>query len=64
MRFREALSWMKDHKWHHVVLATNCLTVVQVLRSSSRMIFTFGQVINNCKQLLCDLRNIAIFFVK
>uniref|UniRef100_A0A803NF85 RNase H type-1 domain-containing protein n=1 Tax=Cannabis sativa TaxID=3483 RepID=A0A803NF85_CANSA len=42
---REALSWIKSHGWQYATLETDCLTVVQALRSSTDMISPFGQVI-------------------
>ncbi|XP_060960159.1 uncharacterized protein LOC133030999 [Cannabis sativa] len=43
---------------------TDCLTVVQALRSSMDMISSFGQVILECKKLLSDLKTVSVLFVK
>uniref|UniRef100_A0A803QS71 RNase H type-1 domain-containing protein n=1 Tax=Cannabis sativa TaxID=3483 RepID=A0A803QS71_CANSA len=61
---REAMSWIKSHGWQHVTLETNCLTVVQALRSSMDMISLFGQVILDCKKLLSYLKIVSVLFVK
>ncbi|KAM6563384.1 hypothetical protein CsatB_023382 [Cannabis sativa] len=59
----EALSWIKSSGLQQVVLETDCLSVVQALRSSIVMISTFGQVINECKALLNDLRTVSVYFI-
>ncbi|KAM6549548.1 hypothetical protein CsatB_021224 [Cannabis sativa] len=61
---REALSWIKNRNWPRVVVETDCLTVVQALRSSVHMISLFGQIINECKQLMLELSHVSVFFVK
>ncbi|XP_060974297.1 uncharacterized protein LOC133039416 [Cannabis sativa] len=61
---REALSWIKDSGMQQVVLETDCLSVVQALRSSIVMISTFGQVVNECKALLNVLKNVSIYFIR
>uniref|UniRef100_A0A803PAP9 RNase H type-1 domain-containing protein n=1 Tax=Cannabis sativa TaxID=3483 RepID=A0A803PAP9_CANSA len=61
---REALSWIKDHSWLSVDLETDCLSVVQAIRSSVVMLSLFGQVVSDCKDLLSTLRNVSVYFVK
>ncbi|KAM6555534.1 hypothetical protein CsatB_002553 [Cannabis sativa] len=61
---REALSWIKNRNWPRVVVETDCLTVVQALRSSVHMISLFGQIINECKQLMLELGHVSVFFVE
>uniref|UniRef100_A0A803NT91 Reverse transcriptase n=1 Tax=Cannabis sativa TaxID=3483 RepID=A0A803NT91_CANSA len=61
---REALSWIKSHNWQHVTLETDCLTVVRAIRSEVNMISMFGQVIQECKKLLLELKTISVLFVK
>uniref|UniRef100_A0A803QAV1 RNase H type-1 domain-containing protein n=1 Tax=Cannabis sativa TaxID=3483 RepID=A0A803QAV1_CANSA len=39
---REALSWIKDKQWPNVILETDCLVVVQAIRSLIHMISFFG----------------------
>ncbi|XP_062114086.1 uncharacterized protein LOC133825112 [Humulus lupulus] len=63
MGVREALSWLKKKYWSHVVIETDCLTVIQSLRSSISMDSYFGGIISDCKQLMED-KNISIVFVK
>uniref|UniRef100_A0A803NX02 RNase H type-1 domain-containing protein n=1 Tax=Cannabis sativa TaxID=3483 RepID=A0A803NX02_CANSA len=38
MDIRETLNWIKDHQWQHVSPKSDCLTAMQALRSSIRMI--------------------------
>uniref|UniRef100_A0A803PJ09 Reverse transcriptase domain-containing protein n=1 Tax=Cannabis sativa TaxID=3483 RepID=A0A803PJ09_CANSA len=61
---REALSWTKENAWQRVVIETNCLVVIQAIRSSVQMISPFGQVISHCKQLIIDLPFVSVLFVK
>ncbi|KAM6569414.1 hypothetical protein CsatB_017399 [Cannabis sativa] len=61
---REALSWIKRHNWQQVTLETDCLTVVQAIRSEVNMISMFGQIIQECKSLLFELKTISVLFVK
>ncbi|XP_060959389.1 uncharacterized protein LOC115700161 [Cannabis sativa] len=61
---KEALTWIKLKQWHHVTMESDCLGVVQALRSSICMISLFGQVIQSCKNLLADLSTVEVIFVK
>uniref|UniRef100_A0A803QFA4 RNase H type-1 domain-containing protein n=1 Tax=Cannabis sativa TaxID=3483 RepID=A0A803QFA4_CANSA len=61
---REALSWIKDKQWPHVILETNCLVVVQAIPNPIHMISLFGDVIKECQNLLVSLSGVAISFVK
>ncbi|KAM6573212.1 hypothetical protein CsatA_017292 [Cannabis sativa] len=62
--FREALSWIKNQRWNQVVVETDCLIVVQALRTSCEMRSLFGLIIKECKLLLAELRNVSFHFVK
>uniref|UniRef100_A0A803PJ82 Reverse transcriptase domain-containing protein n=1 Tax=Cannabis sativa TaxID=3483 RepID=A0A803PJ82_CANSA len=61
---REALSWIKAKGWQQVTLESDCLLVIQAIRSPMRMISSFGSVIQECKALLLELGNVLIYFVK
>uniref|UniRef100_A0A803PV44 Reverse transcriptase domain-containing protein n=1 Tax=Cannabis sativa TaxID=3483 RepID=A0A803PV44_CANSA len=60
----EALSWIKDHSLLNVTLETDCLSIVQTVRSSMVIISLFGKVVSDCKNLLSTLRNVSFHFVK
>ena len=64
MGMREALSWIKKKAWDKVTIETDCVTVVQALRSSISMYSYFGSLISECKSLWNDVKNIKILFVK
>ncbi|KAM6575627.1 uncharacterized protein LOC133039781 [Cannabis sativa] len=64
LSFQEALSWIKDHSTSPVWVETDCLLVVQALRSSISLASYFGCVIQECKALLASLRNVGFCFVK
>lgn len=57
---QEALNWIKEHRWQKLVLQTDCLGVMQMLRSSISMISLFDHTIQKCKMLLTELRNNSV----
>ena len=60
---KEALSWIKRKSWQRVIVETDCLTVVQALRSPVSMDSYFGSIISDCKSLWKDTL-ITVIFVK
>ena len=64
MAFKEALSWMDDRGWHDTVLESDCLVMVQAIRSKVSMRSYLGLVIEDCRCTLQRLNNISLFFVK
>ncbi|XP_074342149.1 uncharacterized protein LOC141679584 [Apium graveolens] len=63
---REALSWIKSKDWPQVIIETDCLVIVQAIRSSYASVSYFSRVIDECKQHLSDLRGrrVILNFVK
>lgn len=43
MAVKEALSWVKDKQWREVVIETDCLVVVQAIRSKVPMTSPFSR---------------------
>ncbi|XP_062080402.1 uncharacterized protein LOC133785162 [Humulus lupulus] len=64
MGMREALSWIKSKQWHQVYVESDCLVIVQAIRSTTEMISPFGKIINDCRTLLGDMQNVVLSFVK
>lgn len=64
MAMREALSWIKSNSWNQVIIETDCLVVVQGIRSKVSMQSPFGVVIEECKKLLNDLNEVSLFFIR
>lgn len=62
--FKEALSWVKTKQWREVILETDCIRVVQAMRSPIVLASTFGLVIEDCKKLVHDIANAEYYFVK
>lgn len=60
---RKALSWCKLKAWNKVVIESDCLSVVQAIRSKITMSSPFGQIVMECGQMLQEL-NIALFLIK
>ena len=66
MGVKEALSWIKESHLSNVSVETDCLAVVQAIRSRGATLSYFGRIINECKSLLSVLedRNVDVKFVK
>lgn len=63
---REALSWVKKQKKIDVVVETDCLLLVQWVRSSYDALSYLGRVVNECRALLAGLQsqNVMLRFIK
>uniref|UniRef100_A0A803PCM1 RNase H type-1 domain-containing protein n=1 Tax=Cannabis sativa TaxID=3483 RepID=A0A803PCM1_CANSA len=64
MSFREALSCLKKQPAFPTWIETDCLSVVQALRSGVKMVSLFGDIIQECKSMLCELSHVKFSFVK
>ncbi|KAL8103095.1 hypothetical protein AgCh_027577 [Apium graveolens] len=66
LSIREALSWLKDKGYGNAVLESDCLQVVQAIRSSFVCFSYLGRVVNECRSLLVSLsnKNVVFKFVK
>lgn len=54
---REALSWVKDMRYQNVEIETDCLQLVQAIRSSITSLSYLGRVVEDCKTMLVILKN-------
>ncbi|XP_060972553.1 uncharacterized protein LOC115717764 [Cannabis sativa] len=61
---REALSWLKNHAFSRATLETDSLVCVKAIRSEETFSSTFGLVVDDCKNILKNLFNVSILFVK
>ncbi|KAL8089987.1 hypothetical protein AgCh_039448 [Apium graveolens] len=63
---REALSWLKRSSVSNGIVESDCLQVIQLIRSSFSSYSYLGKVMDDCRHLLEDLRshNVLIRFVK
>lgn len=63
---REALSWIKGTNQSEVDVETDCLQLVQAIRSSTKCLSYLGRMVEECRGLLDSLkaRNVLIRFVK
>ncbi|XP_074322870.1 uncharacterized protein LOC141659842 [Apium graveolens] len=66
MGVREALSWVKTKKQHNVEVETDCLELVQWIRSCYSSLSYLGRVVDDCRQLLAGVQNqnVMLRFVK
>lgn len=63
---KEALSWIKDCRYCNVEVETDCMQVVQAIRSSISSLSYWGRVTEECRSLWLSLKasNVLIRFVK
>lgn len=59
----EGLSWFKQQGLHSILIETDCLSIVQAVRSSSQDFTYFGTLISHCTALLAELNNVSYLFV-
>ncbi|XP_063939145.1 uncharacterized protein LOC135148333 [Daucus carota subsp. sativus] len=64
MAIKEALSWIDDMQWPHVTVESDCLVVVQAIRSKTPMRSHLGGIIEECRRLLTQFHKVSLFFVK
>lgn len=61
---KEALSWIKDRQWKSVLIETDCILIVQSLRSATPLNSYFGSVITDCLNIWSQVPTVDIVFVK
>ncbi|XP_074348441.1 uncharacterized protein LOC141687159 [Apium graveolens] len=55
MVVKEALRWVKYMAWQGVTMESDCLGVVQAIRSKVTMTSPFGSIIMECRRLIAEL---------
>ena len=60
---KEALSWAKEMESQPITVETDCLVVVQLIRSTAPIRSRLGQVIEDCRDLIRS-NNFRLYFVK
>lgn len=61
---KEALSWCKSQGGLQAEIESDCLVVIQAIRSKVPMVLSVGRIIEECRALLLNLNNVSLFFVK
>lgn len=66
LRIKEAISWVEKKQQTNVVIETDCLVLVQWIRSSYNSFSYVRRLVNECRQLLLCLqsKNVMLRFVK
>lgn len=64
MAIKEALSWSELQTWQNIEIESDCLVVIQSIRSKVPMVSQLGVVIEECRALLKRLNSFQLFFVK
>lgn len=61
---KQALSWIKQKNWPIVEVESDCLAVVQAIRSSVPMLSNFGQIIKDFRRDIRQLSKVSLYFIK
>lgn len=64
MAFKEPLSWMETRGWSEATVESDCLVMVQAVRSTTSFRSYFGLLIEDCRNSLLSLNNVKLFYVK
>lgn len=64
MPVKEALSWIKNKQWKQVIIETDCMAVVQGVRSSVQMRSQFGKLVEECRQQIKQQNKIGLYFIR
>ncbi|KAL8117175.1 uncharacterized protein LOC141724971 [Apium graveolens] len=64
LAIKEALSCIKSKGWSKVVVESDCLTVIQAIRSKTPMVSPLGRVVQSCRNMLVESNTVSLFFVK
>lgn len=64
MAVKEALSWIDSMRWPKTVLESDCLVVIQAIRSLTPMRSHFGLIIEECRRLLSQSNKVYLHFIK
>ncbi|XP_060972158.1 uncharacterized protein LOC115717516 [Cannabis sativa] len=64
MGIREALSWLNCHNYTRAAIETDNLVCVEAIWSAESFASGFDLVVEKCKNILKNLLNVSLFFVK
>ncbi|KAM6569367.1 hypothetical protein CsatB_017352 [Cannabis sativa] len=64
MGIKEALSWLKRNSNTQAIIESDSLVCVEAIRSAEKIASGFGFIVDECKNMLKSLSNVALFFVK
>lgn len=61
---KEALSWMKEQRWHKVIIGTDPLLKAQSINEKGVDLLEVGHVIESCRIDLDSLHDTSVSFVR
>ena len=61
---KEALSWTMDMHGNLFIVESDCLAVVQLIRSAAPLRSRLGKVIEECRKEVRQCNNVTLFFIK
>ncbi|XP_074359806.1 uncharacterized protein LOC141699902 [Apium graveolens] len=64
LAIKEALSWAKEWTENTITIESDCLVVIQLIRSATSLRSRLGKVIMECRTLVRELNNVRLYFIK
>ena len=64
LAIKEAMSWIKEHGWQEVLLESDCLAVVQAIRSKVKIRSSFGLEVEECRREIRLSNILSLLFIK
>lgn len=64
MAVKEALSWAKEMQWNNSVIESDCLVVVQMIRSKAPLRSRVGKIVDECREMISSGNNVKLYFIK
>ncbi|XP_074336620.1 uncharacterized protein LOC141673779 [Apium graveolens] len=64
MAIKEALSWIDRMGWTEVIVESDCLAVVQAIRSTTEMRSRLGVLIKDCRNYIKNSNKVSLYFIK
>ncbi|KAL1804932.1 hypothetical protein ACET3Z_028000 [Daucus carota] len=64
MTVKEALSWSDQFQGERIIIESDCLVVVQAIRSSTPMRSHLGAIVEECRSLMKQSHKLSLSFVK
>ncbi|XP_074347619.1 uncharacterized protein LOC141686484 [Apium graveolens] len=64
LAIKEVLSWAKEWTEKTTTTESDCLVVIQLIRSATSLRSRLGKVIMECRTLVRELNNVRLYFIK
>lgn len=64
LALKEALSLSDQQGWPKIVIESDCMVIIQAIRSKIAMVSQVGMIVEECHVLLNNENNIELLFIK